>query len=52
MPELLGFKEKNGKILAVISFPNARKFTLMPAGAVQAQNLLADNKKNNEGNKK
>jgi nitrate reductase alpha subunit len=33
MPELRGFEEKDGKILAVINFPNARKFTLMPNGA-------------------
>lgn len=33
MPELLGFEEKNGKILAIVNFSDARKFTLIPNGA-------------------
>lgn len=52
MPELLGFKEKNGKILAVVRFPNARKFVLTPDNSGQNQTLSADQKNNHEGHKK
>lgn len=37
MPELMGFKEKNGKLVAVVRFPQARKFTLLPKTAATAQ---------------
>ena len=35
MPELLGDRIKDGKLLAVVHYPNARRFTLMPKGAAQ-----------------
>lgn len=48
MPELLGFREKNGKVMAVINFPKARKFTLLPADAAkERRDAPADHK--NEG---
>ena len=31
MPELMGFKEnKDGEIVAIVNYPNARKFVLKP----------------------
>ena len=30
MPELLGFKVKDGEVVAMINYPNARKFILQP----------------------
>ncbi len=35
MPELKGFEEKDGKVYAIIHFPDAKKYTLKPEAAAR-----------------
>jgi hypothetical protein len=44
MPELKGFEEKDGKVYAVIHYPNARTFKLQPAKSATSSAALHPNK--------
>ena len=35
MPELKGFEEKDGKVYAIIHFPDAKTYTLKPEAAAR-----------------